>query len=134
MTSTYAQDLSPSVPLSTRNKAGLALCGLLAAADLAGLATLGATTKPGEQGPPAAVIIGGAVMGVITLVALVLTWRSHSRRGTRVIAATRVLSALTSVPAFLLDDVPAVGVVVAASGIVVTVVAVWLLLSRPSSS
>lgn len=131
MTSTLAQGLSRTTPLSTKNKAGLALCGLLGASDIAGLAAIDAA-KPGEQGPPTAILISGAVLGVITLVVVVFTWRTHSRMGTRIIAATRILSALSSLPAFLLDNVPAVAIVIAGSGIVITLVAVWLLLARPS--
>jgi hypothetical protein len=132
MTSTSARDLSQTGPLSTRNKVGLALCGLLGTADIVGLAFIGAA-EPGVQGPPTAVIVSSAVMGVITLVALVFTWRSGSRLGSRIIAATRILSALTGVPAFLLDNVPPLGIVIAGGGIVITLVAVWLLLSRPTS-
>jgi hypothetical protein len=133
MTSTSARDLSQTGPLSTRNKVGLVLCGLLGTTDIAALAFIGAATEPGVQGPPTAVIVSSAVMGVITLVALVFTWRSGSRLGSRIIAASRILAALTAVPAFLLDNVPAEGIVIAGSGIVITLVAVWLLLSRPTS-
>jgi len=133
MTSTFARDVTQTAPLTTRNKIGLAICGLLGAADIAGLAAIGAT-KPGEQGPPTEVIVGSAVMGVITLVALVFTWRSHSRMGSRIIAAARILSALSAVPAFLLYKVPSAFIAVAGGEIVITLVVVWLLLSRPTSN
>jgi len=117
--------------LSTRNKAGLVLAALLGVADMVGVV---ATPEPsaGEQGPPAAVLIAAAVLGIVTIVAAVWTWRTGNRVGSRVVAATRILSAVGALPAFFVEDVPAGLVAVAAAGVVLTVVAVWLVLSPPA--
>ncbi|GAA3390653.1 hypothetical protein [Cryptosporangium minutisporangium] len=114
--------------VSTKNKAGLVLASLLAIGDLVGLLIPVDTDEPG---PPLAVLAVGAVMGVITLAAAVYTWRTGNRIGARVVAATRIFSALGALPAFFVEDVPAPLVIVAAVGVVLTLVAVLLVLSRP---
>ena len=115
--------------LSGRNKAGLALATLLGIADLASLA--GPQPAPGEQGPPTAVLVASTVLGLITVVAAVYTWRTGNRVGSRVVAGSRILSAVGSLPAFFVAGVPAGLVAVAAAGVVVTVLSVWLVLSPP---
>jgi hypothetical protein len=117
--------------LSTKNKVGLVLAALLGLADIAGVF---ATPEPaaGEQGPPAAVLVAAGVLGLVTIAAVVWTWRTGNRVGSRVIAAARILSAVTALPAFFVEDVPAGLVAAAAAGVVVTVVTVWLVLSPPS--
>jgi hypothetical protein len=117
--------------LSTKNKVGLVLAALLGLADIVGVF---ATPEPaaGEQGPPAAVLVAAGVLGLVTIAAVVWTWRTGNRVGSRVIAAARILSAVTALPAFFVEDVPAGLVAAAAAGVVVTVVTVWLVLSPPS--
>jgi hypothetical protein len=78
--------------------------------------------------PPAVVLIGAAVVGIITLAAVVHTWRTRSRVG------SRILSALTELPAFFVDDVSGVLVAVAGAGVVLTLVAVWLVLALGTSA
>jgi hypothetical protein len=116
--------------LSTKNKVGLVLSGLMGLGDVLGLAAL-SQNDGSEPGPPDGVLVFGAIMGIVTIAAVVYAWRTGNRLGSRVAAGTRILSAITSLPAFFVDDVPAGLVVVAGSGIVITVVAVWLLLSPP---
>ena len=115
--------------LTTRNKAGLVLAGLLGVGDL--LSLLSISPDSDEPGPPGAVLIAGAVFGVITLAAVVYTWRSGNRVGARVVAGSRILSMLGALPAFFVPDVPAGLVVVAAAMVVLTLVAVVLVLARP---
>jgi len=105
---------------TTATTVGLVLAGLLGLADAIGVVT------GGVDGPPMGVVVAGAVLGVITLVGVVLGWRG-SRAGIAVAAVTRVLSALTAVPAFFVDDVPAPAVGLAAVGVIVTLIAVGLL-------
>ena len=125
---------SGAVRLSTRNKIGLALAVLLALADVLGVLAIPALAASGEPGPPPEVMIACGVLGVITLVAVVYTVRSASRVGARITCASRILSALTSIPAFFVADVPAELVVLAAAGIVLTLISVFLVLARPAAS
>jgi hypothetical protein len=117
--------------LTVKNRVGLILCALLGVADLISLAAIGSPEK-GQTGPPAAVLIASAVLGVITLVAVVPAWRSASRPAARVVAGSRVLSAITSTPAVFLKDVDAGLQIIAGGTIVLTLVGVWLLLSQPA--
>ena len=117
--------------LSGRNKTGLVLAALLGLADLVSLA--GPEPGPGEQGPPIAVLVAASVLGLVTLLGVAYTWRTGNRVGSRVVAGTRILSAVTAVPAFFVEGVPAGFVAAAAAGVVVTVICVWLVLSPPRS-
>jgi len=84
----------------------------------------------GVDGPPLPVAIAGAILGLITIVAAVFAWRSGasgSRAGVMTVVVTRILSALTAVPAFFASDVPAEAQVAAAAICGLTVVAVALL-------
>jgi hypothetical protein len=129
---------APSVParldvpaaLSRKNKIGLGLAIFLGLGDVVGPWTT-PSPKPGEQGPPMAVLIAAAVLGLVTIAAAIYAWRTGNRAGSRVVAGTRILSALTSVPAFFAGGVPAGLIVLAAAGIVFTLVVVGLVLARP---
>jgi hypothetical protein len=124
---------SETAELSGKNKAGLVLCGLLGAADVASLAALGQRHSD-SAGPPTAVLVAAAVLGLVTLVTVILTWRTGSRLGARITAVARILSALTSVPAFFVNNVGSGFIAAAGAAIIVTVVAIWLLLSRPGQT
>jgi len=126
-----AEPIPGNTVLSIRNKIGLVLAGILGVADIAGLAAIGQPAS-GEEGPPVPVLIAAAILGVVTLIAMVYTWRSGNRVGARVVAGSRILSAITSVPAFFIDDVSAGLIALAAGGIIVTLIAVALVLSRPT--
>ena len=115
--------------LSGKNKTGLVIAAVLGLADLASLA--GPQPAPGEEGPPMGVLIAASVLGLITLVGVAYTWRTGNRMGSRVVAGTRILSAVTAVPAFFVEDVPPGLVALAAVGVAVTVLCVWLVLSPP---
>jgi hypothetical protein len=117
--------------LTTGNKVGLVLSALLALGDVVGPFTTPQDT--GQAGPPMAILIACAVLGVITLVGVVWTWRTGSRIGARLVAGTRILSALTSLPAFFVDGVPGFVIGLAASGILVTALTCYLVL-RPARS
>jgi hypothetical protein len=117
--------------LSGKNKAGLVLAALLGLADLASLA--GPEPGPGEQGPPMGVLVAASVLGLITLVGVAYAWRTGNRVGSRVVAGARILSAVSAVPAFFVEGVPAGLVAVAATGVIATIVCVWLVLSPPRS-
>lgn len=116
--------------LSMKNKVGLVLAGLLGLTDMASL--LGPQPAPGEAGPPTAVLIAGTILGVITVVAVIYVFRTVSRTGSRIVAGSRILSMITALPAFFVDGVPAALVVLVAAGVVVTLLTVWLVLSKPA--
>jgi hypothetical protein len=78
-----------------------------------------------------AVLVVGSVLGLVTLIGVAYTWRTGNRVGSRIIAGARILSAVLALPAFFVEGVPAGLVALAASGIVVTVLCVWLVLSPP---
>lgn len=99
-------------------KVGLAICGLLAVFDVAGLTGLGS-----EDAPSAAVLVLGGALGLITLLAIPAAWRGRPAAITAVVLS-RVLSALGGVAAFSVDDAPEWAAPVVALGLVMTAVAV----------
>ncbi len=111
--------------------AGLALCTLLGVVDVVSIAGLGSS-----DGPPPAVIVLGFVVGIVTLVGVRLAWKDQ-RGGVVAVAVSRVISALSGVPVFFVDDAPSWAPVAVGVGIALTVVALALVfagLRRPSST
>ena len=84
---------APAAPLSRLNKAGLVLAFLLGLFDATGFLWPTATTSDGRQAPPFDALMLGTVLGVITMVAAVIAWRTHRRSAFRVAAAARIISA-----------------------------------------
>jgi peptidoglycan/LPS O-acetylase OafA/YrhL len=105
--------------VNTSVKWGLALGVVLGLVDIAGLAGLGV-----DNGPPPALVIGSAVLGVITIAAVAV----HRRRGAiATVIATRVLSALLGLPVYWADNAPGWAKVAVGIALALTVVAVALL-------
>ncbi|WP_433730289.1 hypothetical protein ACQP2Y_19680 [Actinoplanes sp. CA-051413] len=102
---------------------GLVIAGLLGLGDIITL-----LVGNGET-PPVEVAAIGAALGLITVAALVPAWRG-SRGGVIAIVVSRLLSAVTALPAFFVDDVPGGAVAAAAVGLVITLVAVALVAAR----
>lgn len=100
---------------------GLGLCALLAAVDVIGLAGIGM-----EDAPPAALIVGSAILGVITLVALKRA-KVGRRGGMAAVVWSRVLSALSGIPVYFAADAPAWAEVATGVLIALTAVALGLL-------
>jgi hypothetical protein len=100
-------------------RAGLVLAVLL------GLADLGLPLAGGDF-PPLAVALAAAALGLVTLVAVWLG-RRGSRAALGTVVATRVLSALTAVPALTEPAVPAATKLAAGAIIALTVACVALL-------
>ncbi|MFJ8719453.1 hypothetical protein ACIRD9_40850 [Streptomyces violaceus] len=119
-----------SSSLSRKNKVGLALAGVLGLIDMTSVFTPWPDSD--APGPPVSVLVAGTVLGVITLFAVVHTWLTANRTGSRVVAGSRILSAITSLPAFFVTGVPAWAVSVVALLVVVTIVVIALVLSRPA--
>jgi hypothetical protein len=86
--------------MSRSYRTGLVLLGVLSVADL-----VGPLTTDGDH-PPMWVALVGAVLGVASLACVVAAWRGSSR-AVLPLVALRLVSALTAVPAFFVDDVPA---------------------------
>lgn len=130
MSSDVTRPTSTALALSLKNKIGLGLAGLLGFWDILSVFT-DPRPGPGEAGPPFAVLVARLVLGLITLVAVVYTWRSRSRVGGRIIAGSQILVMISALPAFFVDGVLSTFVVLSAVDVVVTVIAVGLVLSRP---
>ena len=123
---------APARPaLSARNKTGLILAILLALAELQSPLHLGPNYKPGTDGPPVPIAVGGAALGLVTVIAAIYMWVSRNRVGGRIVAGTRILWLIGAIPAFFTSGVPAPILVGVAAGVVVTVVTVMLVLARP---
>lgn len=113
--------------LTGRLKAGLIVAIVLGLGDLLSIALTPSDDGTGD-GPPLPVLILATVLGAVTLVAIWFAWRTGSRRAIRVVAGTRILSAVTALPAFFVD-IPVGLLVVTATGVVLTIACVVLLLS-----
>jgi hypothetical protein len=120
--------------LTTKNKVGLVLAAIIGVLDLSGpfTPTPGNADDPNTAGPPMAILVAGAVLGLITLIAVVYTWRTGNRVGARIVAGSRILSILGALPAFFVSGVPAGVVAFVAAAVVLTIVSVVLVLSRPA--
>jgi len=73
------------------------------------------------------------VLGVITLVGVRFAW-SGDHKGLNAVVVSRVLSALTGIPAFFADEAPDWAPAAVGTGIVVTAVALALLYSGREGS
>ena len=85
--------------ISGRQKAGLVLALLIGVANIPSVFS---PTPEGEEGPPYAVLLVGAVLGVITIVSAVMAWRGN-RPALRVCAGSLVVNVLLTLPAFFVD-------------------------------
>lgn len=115
--------------LSTRQKTGLVLAGLLS---LTTIPSVLMPTPEGQVGPPYAVLLISTVVGVIGVVAVVLAWRG-SAPALRVAAGAVIIPTFTALPAFFVDVPPVVRLLVAAS-VLLAVTAVVLMLSTERRS
>lgn len=126
MNSTASLDTAVTDKPSTKFRVGLVLAILLG---LANLPFLLIPTPEGEDGPPMAILVLGAVLGVVSVVAAVLAWRTGSRTAVRVTAACVIVNAIVSVPAFFVDVDPGIKVAVTVS-VLLSVLCVVLLFDR----
>ena len=116
--------------LSTKNKVGLALAGLLGVVDLPSFLE---KAPEGEVGPPYGILVLDSICGLITVVAVVIAWRSASRGAIRIAAGARIVSMLSALPAFFVD-VPAFVKILVTVFVIVTVTSLVLMLSPARQS
>ena len=112
-------------PVTTRTSVGLVLAALLALGDVVSAFF---PTPDGVVGPPLPIVVLGGLLGIATLAAVVVAWRSGRRGALWTVAGTRVLSALAALPAFFVD-VPALVKLLVAVFVVLTIVSVALVLA-----
>jgi hypothetical protein len=87
-------------------------------------------TPDGENGPPYAILLIDAVLGLITIVAVVVAWRTGRRSAARVAAGSRIVSMVTALPAFFAGVSP--GLLLIVSVLVVLTIACVALMLLPS--
>jgi hypothetical protein len=114
-----------AVKFSRLNKAGLVLAFLLGLADLT--SPFQPTPDGAEAGPPYAILLLDAVLGLITVIAVVVAWRTGRRGAVRIAAGARVISMITALPAFFVD-VPAALQAVVGLFVVLTLACVAMML------
>lgn len=115
--------------LNKKVKIGLVLALVIGVLDIAGLAM--PTPEGDAAGPPIGVLVFSGLMGVATIVLAVVSLRKRNRNAVRGVVITRFLSALSAVPAFFVSGVPGAVVVLVAVFIVLTVVTIALVMSKP---
>lgn len=111
--------------LSALNKTGLVIAIVLGALDLTG--PFMTPDEPGQDGPPMAILLIDAVLGLITIVAAVIAWRTGRPGVIRIVAGARIISAITALPAFFVD-VPAALQALVGALVVLTIASVVLML------
>lgn len=127
MTTVTSQHTATTAARPTRGaKVGLVILGLLGLLDV-----VSATDTGGPA--PAVILVVDAVVGLVTLVGVVLAWRSGSRTAVRAVAISRVLSVLAAVPVFFVDDLPVGLVAASAVVILLNVLGLYLVLRRPAA-
>ena len=108
-----------------RQKVGLALAGIYSFLQVPGAFV---PTPEGEEGPPFFILVLGALLGVVGVVAAVKAWRG-SRTATRVLAGAIIVVTLTGLPAFFVDGIPAGIRILVGVAVVWTIAAVSLMFS-----
>jgi len=114
---------------SGTNRVGLLLLAVAAAVNL-----VPTPTPEGEAGPPVAIVIAAAALGLIALIGVVVAWSRNSKKAALVAVGVSVLNALLAVPAFFEPGVPAWLRALAGVFIAWTVVAVALTLAPNRNS
>jgi hypothetical protein len=103
--------------------AGLVILGLLSLADVATL-----PLTDGEH-PPYPIAALATLLGIVSFVLVVQALRDPSHP-LRLLIGLRILSALTALPAFFVDDVPPAAQAIAGGIVVLTAVGVLLTARR----
>ncbi len=112
-------------PITTRQKVGLALAGVLSASSIPSAV---APAPDGETGPPLAILVLGTILGVIGLIAVIIAWRGGKPAAIRLAAGALIINLLASLPAFFVD-IPAGLKLLVGISVLLTVLAVALMFS-----
>ena len=110
---------------SKRQRVGLVLAGLYSALNVLGVLF---PTPDGQEGPPIGILIIDAVLGLVGLVAVIITWRTGNRAALRVAAGAIIIMTLTALPAFFVE-VPAGIKLLVGVAVLITIAAVVLMFS-----
>ena len=92
------------------------------------------TSGAATEGPPAWVLWADTILAVILVVAVVLAWVQANRTAAGLASVSNILISLSAVPAFFVDGVPEQFKVLAAIGIVWTIVSVVLTHLKPKAN
>jgi hypothetical protein len=103
--------------MSRSYRTGLVILGVVSLLDLAG-----PLTTDGDH-PPMLVALVGAAIGAASIVCVWLAWRGTTR-AVLPLVVLRLLSALTALPAFFVDDVPSAIVALAAAFVLLSLAGV----------
>jgi hypothetical protein len=110
---------------SKRQKVGLLLAGIYSALNILGVLF---PTPEGQDGPPIGILIVDSVLGLVGLVAVIVTWRTGNRAALRVAAGAIIIMTLTALPAFFVDVPAGIKLLVGVS-VLLTIAAVVLMFS-----
>jgi hypothetical protein len=110
---------------SKRQKVGLLLAGIYSALNILGVLF---PTPEGQEGPPIGILIVDSVLGLVGLVAVIVTWRTGNRAALRVAAGAIIIMTLTALPAFFVDVPAGIKLLVGVS-VLLTIAAVVLMFS-----
>jgi hypothetical protein len=110
---------------SKRQKVGLLLAGVYSALNILGVLF---PTPEGQEGPPIGILIVDSVLGLVGLVAVIVTWRTGNRAALRAAAGAIIIMTLTALPAFFVD-VPAGIKLLVGVFVLLTIAAVVLMFS-----
>jgi hypothetical protein len=113
------------VTFSKLNKTGFVLALLLGLGDLA--SPLMSGPPDAQAGPPLPILLLDALLGLITVVAVIWGWRAGRRGPIRIAAGARIVSMITALPAFF-NPVPAAIQLLVGFIVVVTIACVALML------
>ena len=110
---------------SKRQRVGLLLAGGYSALNILSVLF---PTPDGQNGPPIGILIIDSVLGLVGLVAVIVTWRTGNRAALRAAAGAIIIITLTALPAFFVD-VPAGIKLLVGVFVLLTIAAVVLMFS-----
>ena len=106
MNTIATQRQSPAA-VTKRTKWGLALAVLLG---LSNVPFLFAPTPDGQDGPPYAVLVLSAALGLASIATAAIAWKTGGRTAIRLTVACVIVNAVTTIPALFADVDPPVKV------------------------
>lgn len=120
-------DRETTAGYTTLNKAGFVMAILLG---LLNVASVASPTPEGEVGPPLAILVVDAVLGVGIVVAVLVGWIKWRRAALRAATVMLILAAVTALPAFFVGAPPALVALVAVYVLLTIVTIAFMLKPR----